>query len=191
MTCIVGIEHDGVIVVGGDTLASNNGSVVPQYNPKVFRLRNGMIIGFTYSYRQGDLLRYSLQVPPHDSAKTDHEYLATDFVTTVRQLFEDHKVAKTEDDVSSGGLFLLAYKGHLYRVDTDYHVGRTELGYDAVGGGADFALGSLATSETWRDPGSDEVEWQRRRVEAALEAAELFSSHVRRPWLILSTRTDE
>jgi hypothetical protein len=63
------------------------------------------------------------------------------------------------------------------RPDVDFQVAEASDGYAAVGRGAQVALGALYATTRLRDP--------RRRILVALEAAEHFSSHVRRPFVIV------
>ena len=47
---------------------------------------------------------------------------------------------------SRGGSFLVAYQGRLFSIQSDYQVCETNRGFHAIGCGADYALGSLAST---------------------------------------------
>lgn len=175
MTCIVGIEHDGNVTIGGDSAAVEGMRITTRLDPKVFRV-GPYLIGFTDSFRLGQLLRFALDVPEQSSTVSDFEHLCTVFVDAVRGCLRDGGVAREEHGEETGGLFLVGYRGALYCVENDYHVGRAAIGYESIGCGSEFALGSLATST-----GSP-----RRRVLRALEAAALHSSGVCPPYTIES-----
>lgn len=175
MTCIVGLEHDGSVTIGADSAAVEEMRISARVDPKVFRV-GPYLIGFTESFRMGQLLRFSLDVPEQSSTVDDFEHLCTVFVDAVRLCFREGGIARDDHGEESGGVFLLGYRGALYCVDSDYHVGRTVLGYDAIGCGSEFALGSLTTS----------TGTPRRRVTRALEAAALHSAGVCEPFRTLS-----
>jgi ATP-dependent protease HslVU (ClpYQ) peptidase subunit len=175
MTCIVGLEHDGRVTIGGDAAAVGEMRIVARVDPKVFRV-GPYLIGFTESFRMGQLLRFTLDVPEQTSTADDFEHLCTVFVDAVRQCFRDGGVARDDHGEETGGSFLVGYRGALYCVDDDYHVGRSVLGYESIGCGSEFALGSLAS--TTGNP--------RRRILTALAAAALHSVGVCEPFTTLS-----
>ena len=84
--------------------------------------------------------------------------------------------ASKKEESEQGGVFLVGYKGKLFRVDSDYQVGMSMDGFDAVGCGEDIAKGSMFSTKG-KHP--------RKRVLMALQAAERFSAGVRGPFKIL------
>lgn len=143
---------------------------------KVFTLEP-YIFGFTTSYRMGQLIRYSLDVPvPHGDLD---KFMATTFVDAVRDCLKAGGWAKKEDEREEGGTFLVGVNGRLFVIEDDYQVGASADGYAAVGCGGEIALGALfATADADMAP--------ERRVMLALQAAERFSAGVRGPFLCLS-----
>jgi len=138
MTCIVGIEHEGTVYIAGDSAGVDGcGIRTVRADEKVFVV-GGIVYGFTTSFRMGQILRYSF-VPPQRNDKGDMAYLATDFVQEARRCFKEH-------GYEQGGTFLIGYRGHLYRVDEDYQVGRSVDDFQACGAGYEVALGSLFSS---------------------------------------------
>jgi hypothetical protein len=93
---------------------------------------------------------------------------------------KDGGYATTKDGGEVGGAFLVAVRGHVYKVDVDYQVARSAWGYDAVGSGKVAALGALSVGH-----GAE----PKQRARAALLAAERHTAHVRRPWRFMSTVT--
>lgn len=59
MTCIVGITDGRTVTVGGDSAGSDGWHVAVLSDSKVFQV-GPYLMGFTTSYRMGQLLRYSL-----------------------------------------------------------------------------------------------------------------------------------
>ena len=179
MTCIVGLEHAGVVYIGGDSAGVAGLSISSRADGKVFT--NGpMAFGFTTSFRMGQLLRYALKVPFQQPDETDDQYMVTTFVNEVRKCLKDGGYAKKENEAEQGGQFLVGYKGRLYCLDSDYQVGRSRHPYDAVGCGQDIALGAMHALHQKGVANAAEA------IRAALLAAEEFSAGVRAPFEIVA-----
>lgn len=180
MTCIVGLVHDDVVYIGADSAGVDGQALVIRADRKVFR-KDPFVIGFTTSFRMGQLLQYKLRVPAHDPKMSIEEYMVTVFVDAVRQCLKDGGFAKKNDEVESGGAFLVGYCGRLFMIDNDYQVGEGLDEFAAVGCGAPYALGALYATRGQ----SPEMS-----IEMALRAAERFSTGVRAPFHIESLGND-
>jgi ATP-dependent protease HslVU (ClpYQ) peptidase subunit len=183
MTCIVGLVHDGVTYIGGDSLGSNGYSKVARKDKKVFKLKDtdNAIVGFTSSFRMGQLLMYENGlIDKRDEPNIDHEYLVTKFIPRLISTFEYGGYGKNNSGDKSGGIFLLGYKDRLYKIESDFQVGESFNNYQACGCGEDFALGSLyATEDSKLSP--------TERIRLALQAASKFSAGVAPPYYIVNT----
>lgn len=187
MTCIVGLVHEGVTYIGGDSLGSNGYSKTVRKDKKVFKLKDtdNAILGFTSSFRMGQLLMYATGlIDSRDEPNIDHKYLVTKFVPNVISTFEHGGFGKNHSGDKSGGTFLLGYKGKLYNIEDDYQVGESSDNYDACGSGVYFALGSLHATE-----GADLSPVERIRL--ALQAASKFNVSVAPPYYIMNTENDK
>jgi ATP-dependent protease HslVU (ClpYQ) peptidase subunit len=171
VTCIVAVSDGKRVIIGGDSAGVSGWDMTVRADEKVFRVGH-MVMGFTSSFRMGQLLRYKLHVPDHPDGMEDHRYLATHFIDAVRQCMRDGGYAKTESGREEGGIFLVGYRGSVWKIDSDFQVGRSVAGFDAVGCGADYALGAMAAMR-----GRPTV-----RVLRALEIAAQFSAGVRGPF---------
>jgi len=174
MTCIVGLVHDGDVYIGADSAGVAGYSLTVRADEKVF-INNGFVMGFTSSFRMGQLLRYSLKPPKYHPDIDLTEYMVTEFINAVRECLKTGGYAKKDKEIETAGTFLVGFQGKLFKIDSDYQVGVPILTFDACGCGEDIALGSMY-SNTSLPP----VE----RIIQALEAAEQFSAGVRRPFLI-------
>jgi ATP-dependent protease HslVU (ClpYQ) peptidase subunit len=176
MTCIVGIAQNNTVTIGGDSAGVGGYSIQLRADTKVFRNQN-YVMGFTTSFRMGQLLRYGT-LPPAPTAEQNWDldrFMATTFVDAVRKVLEAGGWLKSSSGVEEGGTFLVGARGMLYEVHGDFQVGRTLDGYSAVGCGEDLALGALHATV-----GSDLT--TRERVELALRAAEHHSAGVAAPF---------
>lgn len=187
MTAIVGLVDDGEVWMGADSAGVAGLSLVVRKDPKVF-ISGPFIVGFTSSFRMGQILRFGESGQRLDDAKfvrdlqsiTDPwEAMVSEVVPWLRKAFKSAGYAETENGKEWGGTFLIGYRGRLFQVEGDFQVGESSHGFDAVGCGQEMALGSLHTSRFKPDWGPQQ------RVRTALEAAQEFSAGVRGPFTIL------
>ena len=176
MTCIVGLVHEGTVYIGGDSAGVEGLSLTIRADEKVF-INGDFIMGFTSSFRMGQLLRYSLKPPMYHPDVDLVNYMVTDFVNAVRECLKVGGYAKKDKEEETAGTFLVGFKGKLFKIEDDYQVGIPVLSFDACGCGAEIALGAM-----YANSHLSSVE----RINQALEAAEQFSAGVRRPFVILS-----
>lgn len=175
MTCIVGLEKDGAVYIGGDSAGVSGYDVTIHSEPKVFR--NGpMLIGYTSSFRMGQLLEHVLQIPDNDGLD-DMRYLVSVFIPALRECLKSNGFAEIDKNAESGGTFLLGYNGKLYKVASDYQVSRSADGFDACGCGESYALGAMMDAQRRLPP--------RMAVEYALEISYYFSVGVRPPFCVV------
>src|SRR5687767_9400585 len=115
MTCIVGIAHKGTVYMGGDSAGVGGLDLVQRKDKKVFK--NGpFIIGFCGSFRAGQVLQYKF-VPPTQAPEHDvFDFMVCQFIDGARDALKSAGVAKIENNVEEGELFLVGYKGRLFRV---------------------------------------------------------------------------
>jgi len=180
MTCIVGIEHDKGVYIGGDSAGISGWTVDLRSDRKVFR--NGeFLFGIAGSFRMGNLLRYALvpPIPPDHPADLDR-YMVCDFIPAVRAILGEGGQRKKESEVEStgdDGTFLVGVRGRLFEVGNDFQVGRTVSRYCAIGSGSTVALGALFAI-------APEPMVPSERIAIALRAAEAHNIGVRAPFVI-------
>ncbi|WP_213308213.1 hypothetical protein [Paraburkholderia sacchari] len=174
MTCIVALAHGGTVYMGADSASSDGWSMIERNDPKIFRV-GPFLIGFTTSFRMGQLLGYSLTVPERRADVEPFAYMCTTFIEAVRSCLKSGGYASKQNEREEAGVFLCGYEGRIFRIDSDYHVGESLLNFSACGCGQDLALGSLYSTV-----GLD----AEQRVTTALCAAARFSAGVREPFKI-------
>lgn len=177
MTCIVALKANNNIWMGADSAGVGGYTLHQRVDPKIYRV-GAMLIGFTTSFRMGQLLGYKLKVPDHDPRWPVERYMATEFIDAVRQCLKDGGFASKEKDTEQGGTFLVAYRDRIFTIHSDYQVGESREPYDSCGCGEDLARGSLYTSERLKDY------TPRDRVLLALDAATTHSAGVRGPFIV-------
>lgn len=176
MTCIVGVVQGVRIVIGGDGASVSGWDHLPRADAKVFQ-KGEFLIGYTSSFRMGQLLQYEFAVPVHPDGLEVFEYMVTRFVPALRECFKSGGFAQEKERQESGGTFLVGYRGRLFHIEGDYQVVEPLNAFSAVGCGAQIALGALYVLD---DAEQDPLE----RVARALQAASNFNAAVRRPFSI-------
>lgn len=185
MTCIVAVKHNNTIYMAGDSLGSNSDfQKTVRKDPKVF-ISGEMLLGFTSSFRMGQILQYVMEAPERPEGISDMKYLVAHWIPAVIECFDDQgyrgeKGENQHDETRTGGNFLLGYRGTLYVIDDDFQVGIPADQYAAAGCGEDLALGAMyaAKKAGVKDP--------TKVLTIALEAAEKFSGGVQRPFVFES-----
>jgi hypothetical protein len=178
MTAIAAIIDGDKIWMGGDSagVCTSSLSLVVRKDPKVF-VKGKFIMGFTSSFRMGNLLQYSFKIPEHPLTMTDEAYMNTVFVDAVRSCFKKGGYSSTDSGQETGGQFIVGHNKKIYIIGSDFQVGIPVDNYSACGCGSDLCLGSLY-STIGMPPN--------KRIRMALQAAERFSGGVRRPFTIKS-----
>lgn len=177
MTCIIGLSEDNKVYMGGDSASAASDSWIcrPTAIEKVFH-QPPFLFGCATSFRMMQLLRYQLpSIPEQDYVGSDEEYLVREFINPVRELFKEHGYAKVKDNEEEGGVFLVGYRGQLYRIGFDFQVNSCRDGLRTLGCGAELALGAMKALEHFPP---------RERIERSLEIAAYFSGGVMPPFVI-------
>ncbi len=177
MTCIVGVETPRGVLLGADSISADGWVCFVSDQPKLFRI-GAYVLGFTSSWRMGDLLRHHLRLPPPPVARV-HRHMVVTVIPAIRACLKEGGFATTKEGAEIGGFFLIGASGHLFQVASDYQVNRSSHGYDVVGVANAIALGALAaTDRAGLTP--------RKRLRTALEAAGKHCMGVRGPWRFLA-----
>jgi hypothetical protein len=182
VTAVVGLVHDGDVYMGADSAGSSTSYIALRSDPKVF-ITGSYLIGYTTSFRMGQLLKYSFEAPkPPDTSDDLMRFMATEFIDAIRSCFKSGGWSEIEKNRETGGSFLVGVSGRLFEVEGDYQLSEETQGYAACGSGALVALGSMhTTAYTSFGP--------YKRIELALKAAEYFTPGVRGPYNILTLKS--
>jgi len=185
VTCIVAVEHEGEVWVGGDScFIDDSRDAGLTTSPKVFRKgteRGWMVLGYSGGFRAQQVIQYGLVMPDHPSHMRAEEWLCRDFANAVRAACRVGGVMQSKEgiDTLDGVACIVGYLGAAYVMEPDFGFVRRSVGYEAIGCGAKYAMGNLFVSQ--EDP-------PEARVRRALEAAEANNAGVRGPFTIMCTR---
>lgn len=176
MTCIVGYISNKKLYMGADSAGVSGFDIRQRKDTKLFKNRK-FLIGYTSSFRMGQILRFKLKVPKQSNRKSDYEYMCTTFIDNVRKCLKSNGYSCVSNNEEKIGKFLVGYKNKLYTIHEDLQVGELEDNFSSVGCGAKYALGAF---EILNDTEPNPV----NKVITALEVASKFSSGVTPPFTI-------
>jgi len=189
MICIVGMEHKGVVYLGGDSAATSGWDTRIQAAPKVFKLGE-FVMGYTTSFRMGQLLQYEF-TPPENDCDDDMAYMVTRFVPALRECMKKGGFTAVKESQETGGVFLVGYRGKLYKVIDEFSVLRSQDGYEAVGCGDRYALVAVWVRLRHAEQKSGQPMSPIVTLQLALEAAAYFSNGVASPFTFVRTETGQ
>jgi ATP-dependent protease HslVU (ClpYQ) peptidase subunit len=176
VTCIIGLKENGKTFIGADSSASNHWEQRVTMLPKVFR--NGkFVLGYTGSFRMGQILQHHLEVPQQENESDDH-YLVKHFIESVRVVLRDLGFSKIENNQQEGGTFLLAFNGNIYTIEADFQINSYEDNLDAIGASREYALGAMIALSRLEPE---------KRIKKSLEIASRFSCFVKPPYIVYSS----
>ena len=182
MTCVVGMIDGDNVYMGADSCGSNGTTYTIRKDPKVF-INGDFLIGYTSSFRMGQLLMYcSLPVPKKKDKKDLFKFMVNKFIPSIRQVLKDGGYSKISSNEEEGGTFLVGVHGRLFKIENDFQVGETMRGFDACGCGVYAANASMVTTTIKRLKIHLEP---KTRILLALESAEAIMEGVKAPFEVL------
>jgi len=179
MTCIVGIQRNSRVYLGGDSAATGgDGSQMVIADKKVF-VNGDLAFGICGSPKIIDPLRFT-KFPKQKRGQDDREFVAKELVPAIKAAFKESGCVVENPKYGEifEGAILFGTQGKLYRMESNFQIITDAYGFDSVGSGADIAIGSLHATKKDRD--------SRRRIITALEAASIANSGVRPPFAIVT-----
>lgn len=179
MTCIVGFAKEGKVYIGGDSAGVSGLSISIRSDEKVFRI-GPFIMGFTSSFRMGQLLRYCFDCPAHPEGVDDMTYMVRHFIPAVKTCFKEGGYGTISSETKKpagdeGGRFMVGYNGNLYVIHGDFQVGKITDNIASVGCGDEVALGAMY--------GLSHL-YPRERILKALEITTHLNAGVRPPFIV-------
>ncbi len=166
--------------MGGDSARSDGTRFAARKNSKIFR--NGeMLFGVTGSIRMHDILEHDFEIPEHHPNYGTRKFMVATFIPKIRETFKDKGVLEIEKNVESGGFFMVAYRGRLFEIESDFQVGEPARDFSCMGAGADWASGSIHSMTLESKCDGYPAKWF---VQIALETAVEFCPFCRGPFTI-------
>ena len=171
MTCIVGIEAEDKVYLGGDFMGSDGYSKGLVTQSKVFHLTQNIIFGYTTSFRFGQIIEHFVIPPERREEETVYRYLCRRLIPEIKSQLELHGYQ------DGCGQALVGIDNELWELQSDYSVIRSTKGYNSVGCGDTYAKGYLSQSKK-KNP--------EKSIKKAIKAASMFSTGVSEECIVIS-----
>jgi ATP-dependent protease HslVU (ClpYQ) peptidase subunit len=188
MTCIVAIVSDnGSVVMGSDTAATNEDTMHIYKKTKIFKktapeASAEFLIGFSGSFRNAQVVEFDFEVPARPYGIGSMEYMVSYFVRDLRKTLKKAEALEVVNGVCSlDSELIVAHRGHLYTIMSDFHVAEMKQNYSCIGSGSQAALGALYALK------EDGCYTAYDSAHIALEAAENSTTSVCGPFYIIET----
>ena len=184
MTCIVAIRDEKTkkTYMAGDSAGFDPwGRKLYRKDKKIFKIKTIMgqeiMMGFTTSYRMGQILQYSFKPSNYPVLAKPGEimdYMVNHFINGIRDCFKHNGFGEhTDSKTNEGGIFLVAIKDRLFMIESDFQVAEVESEYASCGCGEDFANAALLTMEKLNSKLQP-----KEKLELALEVAKFYHSWI-------------
>lgn len=141
MSAIVGLAINGKVYMAADSLGSSDVQKIIYSRNKIF-LKDNFLFGFGGSYRFGDILEHTFDIPNRDDNITDLQFLVRKFIPELQKCLETNRYINDKNIVQCES-FLLGHNGCLYNIQADFSIVRSVNNYDAIGSGFVSCLGAL------------------------------------------------
>jgi len=138
MSVVVGFVGENGVYLAADGQATDGWQRIEMVAPKVFRCPP-LVIGCVGTMRLVQILSTFLTLPKSDS-HDPLDFLVRYFVPAVQEILKEH--GYLQDDKIAGECLIVA-GNRLFRLSDDFQVVEREGGYDAIGSGAEYALGAI------------------------------------------------
>ena len=179
MTCILGMEYLGKVHIVCDSCASNlyNYSIISF--PKLFK-KNDLLIGYTGTFRYGQIIQYKTSFPDKQKIQTDFEYLSTTVVDTIRNALKNNGSVQTKDNIEESLCdCVIGYNGSIYVFQSDFSIIQYKNSIASVGCGSISAKSALMGLQLNR--GLEKTD-PKTLLEEALSIVTNFDCHVKEPF---------
>jgi ATP-dependent protease HslVU (ClpYQ) peptidase subunit len=141
MTCIVAFRDEKEnIIIAGDKMGSDSYSKMIVKEPKVF-INGDFAIGYTDSFRMGQLLKHVWVPPERKMEQETDNYLYADVTKSLRGLFKDNGFG--DDDNNEFGAFIMVYEDRILEMQGEMSLLEHETDIVSVGAGCYHATAAL------------------------------------------------
>lgn len=182
MTTIAAVQGPTWVVIGADSQVSeeNRKYRLPERFSKLVE-KGPYLIGVAGDLRAVNILKHNFTPPAPKKMDIEHldKFMVSRFIPKLKLCFENNFYGK---DGEHGSLLIVAIRGVVYEIGSDYDCIRDERGLYSIGSGSDFAIGALAALDSQKNR---TLGIAREMVSDALDVASLYDSGTSAPVTIV------
>ena len=186
MTCIVGLKSKktGKVYLGGDSATTKGAQRMIRAEPKVYK-RGEILFGGAGNSVVSQVLSHIASDPSVVEKQDPLGYILNEFIPSFKKFLRQADQLREKDGVATvPNEFLVAFRGELFSISSDFDVFTSLDDYMAIGSGEEYALGSLYSTK-YSDLKPEE------RLFMALEAASKHDSYVGGPLQVVDEDGNE
>lgn len=145
MTCIVACIENGKAYIAGDRMGSDTFSKMESKRAKVFK-KNGFLFGYTTSFRMGQIIEYSFEIPERGYDEPLDYYIYTKFVNSLRKCFDKNGFGGTDSKNNTGdvgGSFIFIVDNRIFEMQDDFAILEHSTNFCSVGAGQFHAIAAM------------------------------------------------
>ena len=160
MTVLIGIQGNGWSVLGCDSRTSDeDGRHMVTVNQKIIN-NNGILIAGAGTSRGSNIMQFGYKMPVPGPRVNLDSFISKTFIPRMRKEFtgSGYEGKADEDAAQHDSCFLVAVRGVVYPIFSDYSWDRDERGVYYLGSGGDVALGALDALEIEKVKTAEEAE---------------------------------
>lgn len=144
MTCIIGMVQNNKVSMIGDKEGSDGFTKnIFSKTPKVFHVGD-FILGYTTSFRMGQILQYSWTPPKKSLDDNDDYYIYKIVVDSIKKCFEDNGFGHKPKAELETGNFLIGWNGRLFEMQSNLSL-MEHSEFASVGCGCYHATAAMKT----------------------------------------------
>jgi len=141
MTCIVAFRNkEKNIILAGDKMGSDSFTSMISKVPKVFT-NDDFAIGYTSSFRMGQLLQHVWLPPQRKVDQSTDNYLYSDVTASLRKMFKENGFG--DDDTNEFGNFIMIYEDRILEMQDEMSFLEHETDIVSVGAGCYHATAAM------------------------------------------------
>jgi hypothetical protein len=139
------VDGNGKIIIGADSSAVDETIITPHIDPKVFK-KGEFGIGYCHSFRLGQIIEFWFDPPPIPEGEDNIiKYMVKDFIPELKGVLADNDYPNHDDEKTDWAI-IVGVRGHLFTIESDWHVGYDDVSFAAIGAGSSYAIGAMASS---------------------------------------------
>lgn len=139
MTTIIGVQHQWGVEMAADSQVNWGERPVYAFGVDKIINRDGYLIATAGDGRISEIVMYTWKPPRPTFTSDGYNFMVTKVVPSLRKALIDNGWEKGNDNFD----IIIAAKGQVFAITSDFSVVRDEEGFYGIGTGGDYAVGAL------------------------------------------------